>query len=129
MASINKAPRHKRCARAQRLLLGAVWLKKYHGKNLIKGYAKHFGVNKPCAIKELEMLGVELTEQRKKQVIDSYNNTVKSRRRKKEAREEGGINDTDSDEHFAFIAGYTAGGAAYGITWKEWKELEKHEPQ
>ena len=26
----------------------------------------------------------------------------------------------DQDEQFAFIAGYTAGGAPYGITWSEW---------
>lgn len=25
----------------------------------------------------------------------------------------------DSDEIFAFIAGYTSGGAAFGITWEE----------
>lgn len=25
----------------------------------------------------------------------------------------------DSDETFAFIAGYTEGGAAFGITWEE----------
>lgn len=25
----------------------------------------------------------------------------------------------DSDEQFYFIAGYTSGGAAYGITWEE----------
>lgn len=25
----------------------------------------------------------------------------------------------ESDENFYFIAGYTSGGAAYGITWEE----------
>jgi hypothetical protein len=25
----------------------------------------------------------------------------------------------DSDDHFVFIAGYTSGGAPYGITWDE----------
>lgn len=32
------------------------WIRKYEGKHIIKGYSKHFGVNKLCAIKELEML-------------------------------------------------------------------------
>lgn len=34
--------------------------------------------------------------------------------------------DEDSDERFAYIAGYTSGGAPYGITWEEW-EAEKRE--
>jgi hypothetical protein len=34
-------------------------------------------------------------------------------------RENPGQNET-----FAFIAGYTSGGAPYGITWEEWEQLE-----
>lgn len=30
----------------------------------------------------------------------------------------------ESDEHFAYIAGYTSGGAPYGITWEEQEEFE-----
>ena len=26
----------------------------------------------------------------------------------------------DQDETFAYIAGYTEGGFAYGVTWEEW---------
>jgi hypothetical protein len=26
----------------------------------------------------------------------------------------------DSDENFSFIAGYTSGGAAYGLKWEEY---------
>ena len=32
-----------------------------------------------------------------------------------------------SDETFAFIAGYTEGGAPYGITWDKWRKLENTE--
>lgn len=32
---------------------------------------------------------------------------------------------TDSDEHFAYIAGYTAGGAPYGVTWEEMEAVER----
>ncbi len=35
--------------------------------------------------------------------------------------------DEDSDENFAFIAGYTAGGYPYGVTWEEWRILEQRE--
>lgn len=31
----------------------------------------------------------------------------------------------DSDENFAFIVGYTSGGAPYGVTHKEMNEIEK----
>jgi len=31
----------------------------------------------------------------------------------------------ESDEHFADIAGYTSGGAPYGITWEEQEEIER----
>jgi len=31
---------------------------------------------------------------------------------------------SDSDEHFAYIAGYTEGGAPYGTTWEEAEEIE-----
>lgn len=31
----------------------------------------------------------------------------------------------ESDDHFAYIAGYTSGGAPYGITWEEQEEMER----
>lgn len=31
---------------------------------------------------------------------------------------------TDNDEHFAYIAGYTEGGAPYGVTWEEMEAVE-----
>ena len=35
--------------------------------------------------------------------------------------------DFEQDETFAFIAGYTEGGAPYGITWEECGEIENGE--
>ena len=31
----------------------------------------------------------------------------------------------DQDDTFAYIAGYTEGGFAYGITWEEWEKFEQ----
>lgn len=31
----------------------------------------------------------------------------------------------DNDEHFAYIAGYTSGGAPYGVTWEEMEAVER----
>jgi hypothetical protein len=33
----------------------------------------------------------------------------------------------ESDHYFAFIMGYTSGGAAYGITHEEWKMIQEEE--
>lgn len=35
----------------------------------------------------------------------------------------------ESDETFAFIAGYTSGGAPYGITWEEMEEIERRDTE
>ena len=35
----------------------------------------------------------------------------------------------ESDDTFAFIAGYTAGGFPYGITWEEIAEIEQNEKE
>ena len=35
----------------------------------------------------------------------------------------------ESDEYFSYIAGYTSGGAAYGLTWEEFNPNdEKYQP-
>jgi hypothetical protein len=31
----------------------------------------------------------------------------------------------DQDDTFAYIAGYTEGSFAYGITWEEWEQFEQ----
>jgi hypothetical protein len=33
----------------------------------------------------------------------------------------------ESDHYFAFIMGYTSGGAAYGITHEEWSKIQDEE--
>lgn len=44
---------------------------------------------------------------------------------KKNKKEESVNAVIESDEQFAFIVGYTSGGAPYGITWEEWETIEK----
>ncbi len=56
-----------------RLQAAVLWMKSYNGKSLIKGYAKWFGVDKLCSIKELKILGVPISETLEKQVTDSVN--------------------------------------------------------
>ena len=53
-------PRVKRMRRQGRLASARSWLPKYSGKNVLKGYCKHFGVDWRCAAAELQMLGLKI---------------------------------------------------------------------
>ncbi|MEO0684918.1 MAG: hypothetical protein AAFY76_07690, partial [Cyanobacteria bacterium J06649_11] len=64
---------------------GNTFIQKYEGKNIVKGYAKWYGVDKLCAIKELRMLGVDISEEyesvlRNKSVADKTQETGESPR-------------------------------------------------
>ena len=56
----NLVPKRKQF-RSQQCLQSAVsWLKKYSGKNVVKRYRQHYGVDWKTAFTELEMLGVQI---------------------------------------------------------------------
>ena len=51
-------------------------------------------------------------------------------KQKKEAREKSTADEILQDDRFFFIAGYTSGGAPYGVTWEEmgmepWEDLKE----
>ncbi|UOQ83753.1 hypothetical protein [Gracilibacillus salinarum] len=121
----NSVPRRKRTNKQGRLQAAPHWIPKYEGKNLVKGYAKHFGVNKLNAIVELETLGYEIDEKYKDIIkqdeIRKQNVTIERKRRKAEQKQME-EQDFESDETFYYIAGYTPGGAPYGITWEEMED-------
>jgi len=115
MSLKNRQPQRKRYKLQSRLIVAADWIKTYNGKNLIKGYSKYFGVDKLCAIKELEILGVVISEERKKQIIEANKRIIEERKKRKEGKEKADTDFADSDDEFSFIAGYTSSGAAYGV--------------
>ena len=52
-----------------------------------------------------------------------------AKRRKNRAKKELGLPPMERDDTFSFIAGYTSGGAPYGLTWEEmelepWEDIE-----
>ena len=49
--------------RSHRLQAAKRWIHKYNGKNIVKGYSKHFAVDKICAAKELKILGQSILEE------------------------------------------------------------------
>lgn len=116
-------PRHKRMNHSSRLQAAKHWIPKYEGKKLVSGYSKHFAVDKLCAVKELEMLGYSIKSSYKKKLKDDAlqkQRKAKERKELKRKQQEQMEEDLweDSDETFAFIAGYTSGGSPFGITWE-----------
>jgi len=121
------APRRKRYNKKQRLQLAKKWIPTYEGKNLERGYKKWFGVDFICALTELEMLGYEVDPKYKEQILKQEEAKRKvAKERKKRKEEERFKNEVPwQDENFYFIAGYTSGGAPYGITWEEYEKEYK----
>src|SRR5204862_5787373 len=102
-------PRHKRLTRQGRLQAAKTWLRSYPGKNIARGYRKHFGVDSLCAIRELRLLGVAIDPAYERAVLAASRAPNKKRK-----REEEFLISEETFYGFAFIAGYTAGGAAHG---------------
>lgn len=106
--------------RTERLQAGRHWLPTYIGKNIVRGYARHFAVDLLCAVKELEMLG----HQFKPEYVDQLKRAIavqieQNQERKKLKAEQEMFTSSESDDQFCYIAGYTSSGAPYGVTWEE----------
>ena len=120
-------PKRKRLTRKNRLGISKGWIGNYKGKNIIRGYAKWYGVDLLCAIKELRMNGVTVDEEYEIKVKKSIEAETLAKRINEENRKEKltDIQDEYSDSRFAFIAGYTSGGAPYGITHEEMGDYQE----
>ncbi len=123
-------PRRKRMNRKSRLESARHWLGDYEGTHLARAYRKRFGVDWPCAFKELEMLGVAFDPAYVEEVLRGAERDAEAKRKKKaEARAEPlGSLGAHQDERFAYIIGYTAWGFPYGLTWDEY-EAEEYDPE
>lgn len=120
---------NKTLKRAQRLRSAKDWIKTYSGNNLVKGYSKKYSVNKLSAVKELRMIGVEISEEYEKQLINSME-ALKQQRlsfNKKREDELDALCGFESDENFAIIIGYTSSGFPYGVTYEEMEDLDNNE--
>ena len=115
--------------RESRLCSAKNWINTYSGNNLIKGYSKKYSVDKFCAVKELRMIGVEISEEYEKQLINSME-TLRQQRLSFKKKREDELNAScgfESDENFAMIIGYTSGGFPYGVTHEEMDEIKDEE--
>lgn len=111
--------------REYRILTARSWIKTYSGQNIVKRYSKKYAVDKLCAVKELRMIGVEISEEYEKQLINSIE-TLRQQRLSFKKKREGELNtlcDFESDENFAMIIAYTSSGLPYGVTHEEMEEI------
>lgn len=111
----NKAARH-----AAHIRMARQWLPTYTGTHLVRAYREKFKVDVTTAINDLAEIGALTPEQ-----ADAKRQAEQKRqehlRREREAKKQQSLYDRfpDSDDRFFYIAGYTSGGAPYGVTWEE----------
>lgn len=111
-------------ARRQRLAEARVWYPSQNfdeDSHIIKAYRKRFNVNKDCAMRELCLLGMLPAVKQKLYEEQLASKAKKRAERKKSAQQEQF--DPYQDENFSFIAGYTSGGAPYGVSWEDIDDL------
>ena len=123
--SHDNIPRRKRMTREQRLqsAKSTDFLSKHMAKDMVRHYARWYGVDLLCAIAELRQLGLEVSPERDEAVKTTLRNRLEQKRKSQEELFCTDIS-CDSDETFAFIAGYTSGGAPYGVTWDEMEDAD-----
>jgi hypothetical protein len=115
--------------RERRLSLAPEWIVSHRGKrDMVKKHCKTFNVDRECAIKELEELGVQhdpdyLTACRKTFSSQLKDENLHNAISRLEFDAYHGI-EPESDDNFAYIAGYTSGGFPFGVAWEEWEEIE-----
>ena len=72
------------------------------------------------AAKDLQELGVNYTQEQLDQIKRAEEQRLRQRRMEREAKERERLAELYEDcvDRFAFIAGYTDGGAPYGVMWE-----------
>lgn len=119
----------RRMTFADRKSKASAWVESFDGTayngDIIKAYRKKFAVDRMTSVHELQMLGVEITPEqiaREKEAVKRHKQHLENRKRKKRLQKAATKQDTwnpDQDDQFFFIAGYTSGGAPYGVTWEQ----------
>ena len=115
----------------RRMVKGKQWVSSYTGQHIVKAYRKQFGVDRMTAINDLHSIGVidDQEFERLKKTEEERIATLRKQREEK-ALEAWQKTHEDQDSRFYFIAGYTSGGAPFGVTWEEmglelWGEFEE----
>lgn len=127
----------KKIPQAVRLEKARNWLAAYDGDDVLKAYRKKFATDRLQTLQELQLLGLTFTEEqiaKEKRAVQARIQQEKAKKAKRRARrkalkESPTLYNSDQNDRFFYIAGYTPGGAPYGVTWEEmgmdpWGDLE-----
>lgn len=129
-ASMPKKKKTKQLLRETRLHKARQWILTYEGTHMVRAYRKRFKVDPTCAINDLEIIGA-LTPEKLANLRLGEEVRLRKKAEEREALKEREFQErwAESNDQFFFIAGYTPGGAPYGVTWEEmglepYEELE-----
>jgi len=88
---------------------------------VVKDYREHFkGVDVACAVRELEEIGYQSEPGYKEKTLSAESSRIdRIHRQKAQKLQSGTYRNEFRDDNFYFIAGYTSGGAPYGVQWRE----------
>ena len=122
MPKKNKLSKTQR--REERLRKGQQWLTTYQGtaKHMLKHYRERFHVDIITASKDLQALGVNFTQEQLDTIRKNEEDRIRQKHLQKAKIEQERFSELygyTCDDRFAYIAGYTSGGAPYGSTWEE----------
>jgi hypothetical protein len=78
--------RRKRMERSARVRSAVSWLKQFSGKNVLRGYCEHYGVDWRCGAIELKLLGIELDPDYLKQREVTEQKLANSRKQRRKAQ-------------------------------------------
>lgn len=119
MAPKKKKP-SKAARREIRLQKARQWALTYEGKHIVRAYRKRFKLDITCALRDLGEIGA-LNPEELARLQEAERVRLEQLRKKREQKAVQDFYDhfPYSDDHFYFIAGYTPGGAPYGVTWEE----------
>jgi hypothetical protein len=124
----SSTPRHKRMKQKARLQSAKTWITQYSGKNIVRGYSKHYGVDFLNAVNELEILGIKTDSKYIHQLKIQLEHKKKLKEERKQRREMDDVScPFDQDFNFYYIAGYTPNGFPFGITWEEHERIKEQE--
>lgn len=118
-------------ARYRRLAEAQLWIRTYEGKNLVRAYRKRFNVTRLCALIELQVLGLPITgdaiEAARLEAGQTQEACARQKARTNCVYAANNVLNGFQGSTFAYIAGYTAAGFPYGITWEEMEAADLRE--
>lgn len=119
MPKKKKKPQIHALKRVPRLRKARQWLAAYTGsqRHIVRNYRSKFKVDIPTAIRDLQEIGHVFTSEYVEAALRSEEQRLRQKALKKQEQSE--FYNEGRNDRFYFIAGYTSGGAPYGVTWEE----------